>query len=162
MQKDKNHHAELINHFKKLISPLYTKEEVDELKKIYEKISNTNSAYVKDFLSAVDDFLLATSPQEYFKKLRDISIDNNELDPNTMLRNMTSALEKIKKSSEDAAHEKMKSDAEVLNSAFQYGSDVVKKRMEKLKEINDTIHDAYNKSNSELQKILHGKDKEKK
>jgi len=162
MQKDKNHHAELINHFKKLVSPLYTKEEVDELKKIYAKISNNNSAYVKDLLAAVDDFLLATSPQEYFKKLRDISIDNNELDPKTMLHNIADALEKIKKSGENAAQSKMKKDAEVLNSAFQYGSKVVKNRMEKLKEIHDTIHDAFNKSGKDLQNILHDKNKSRK
>ncbi len=146
---------EFINHFVALSNPVYTKEEVDELKEMYDRINHANAAHVKTLLLAIDQFLLATNPQDYFKKLRDASIQNHETDPAAMLHNMAAALQQIKAISAQAQG----TEAEVLNAAFNYGANVIKHRMEKLKEIHDLIHETFSKPGNDLQAILKGSEK---
>jgi len=146
---------EFTNHFIALSNPVYTKEEVDELKEMYERIAHANATHVKTFLLAIDKFLLATNPQDYFKKLRDASIQNHETDPAAMLHNMAVALQQIKEISAQANN----TEAEVLDAAFDYGANVIKHRMEKLKEIHDLIHETFSKPGNDLQAILKGSEK---
>lgn len=145
---------ELVDHFSKLATPDFTKEEVDNLKDLYDYCNNQYTVNVKNFLEAIDKFLSATTTKKLFKEMRDKTIQNHQFDSVKVLNTMADALSELKKSGDELIKQGKMVEAAVFTSAFDYGVGLIRQRLHDLEIMHDDIHKNFLQKDNKLKSFL--------